>query len=110
MPSLVAWCLAQTLAYPVTFPLLLRLLQQVESATENAWMRLLFGILCSCFVYAYTFFVSGIIFGCAMVLSQRQEHVIHHANEGKEDIEECIPFYSPSILPHYSNAHPKTLF
>ncbi|CAE7621381.1 unnamed protein product [Symbiodinium sp. CCMP2592] len=71
MPSLVAWCLAQTLAYPVTFPLLLRLLQQVESATENAWMRLFFGILCSCFVYAYTFFVSGMIFGCAMVLSQR---------------------------------------
>lgn len=75
MPSLVAWCLAQTLAYPVTFPILLRLLQQVESATENAWVQLLFGILCSCLVYAYTFFCSGIIFGCAMVLSQRPSFV-----------------------------------
>lgn len=67
----LAFVLAQLLAYPVTFPVLLHLLHKVERVSEAFSIRLLLGVIASGFAYAYAFFCSGIIWGATFVLWQR---------------------------------------
>eukprot|EP00439_Symbiodinium_sp_Y106_P042229 s149_g5.t1 len=67
----LAFVLAQLLAYPVTFPVLLHLLHKVEMVSEAFSIKLLLGVIASCFAYAYSFFCAGVIWGATFVVWQR---------------------------------------
>ena len=68
----LAFVLAQLLAYPVTFPVLLHLLHKVEMVSEAFSIKLLLGVIASCFAYAYSFFCAGVIWGATFVVWQRR--------------------------------------
>ncbi|CAE7197730.1 unnamed protein product [Symbiodinium natans] len=66
----LCWLSTQLLVFPVTFPVLLRMLQLVESLTSSWVLQLVLGFLGSALAYAYTFFCAGTIWGCTVVIMQ----------------------------------------